>query len=387
VSRRVVAVARTLEELEHLRATWRKLPWEREEAAYEYFTTRLETRPDVIGPLAAVCLVDGRPAGGLAGRLELRRLSTSVGYKVVYAPQVRLLRVVDGGIAGADDPAVLDSLLEPVRTALRDGTADAVELPPAELGSTLLEAFLSLGGTFERQPFVTPWTRRTLELPATFEEFVASRSSNTRWRIRRDARRLAETFGDELRVEIVRDPAGLDRLVLDADRVARSTYQRALGAGFSDTLEQRALAAVGLENGWVRGYLLYLRDEPIAYWLCSTYGGTILIRTAGFDTQYAELRVGLHLLMRVIDDAISDPDLHVLDFGPGDAAYKQQFSNESRQERNVVVFAPTLRGRRLNATRTLVLAPARGARRLLDETGLTDKVKTRWRRGAVRLRA
>jgi hypothetical protein len=387
VSRRVVAVARTLEELEHLRSTWRKLPWEREEAAYEYFTTRLETRPDVIGPLAAVCLVDGRPAGGLAGRLELRRLSTSVGYKVVYAPQVRLLRVVDGGIAGADDPEVLDALLEPVRTALRDGTADAVELPPAELGSALLEAFLSLGGTFERQPFVTPWTRRTLELPATFEEFVASRSSNTRWRIRRDARRLAETFGDELRVEIVRDPAGLDRLVADADRVAGSTYQRALGAGFSDTPEQRALAAVGLENGWVRGYLLYLRDEPIAYWLCSTYGGTILIRTAGFDTQYAELRVGLHLLMRVIDDAIADPDLHVLDFGPGDAAYKQQFSSESRQERNVVVFAPTLRGRRLNATRTLVLAPARGARRLLDETGLTDKVKTRWRRGAVRLRA
>ena len=35
---------------------------------------------------------------------------------------------------------------------------------------------------------------------------------------------------------------------------------------------------------------------------------------------------------------------------------------------------------------TLVLAPARGSRKLLDETGLTDTVKARWRRGAVRLR-
>ena len=48
--------------------------------------------------------------------------------------------------------------------------------------------------------------------------------------------------------------------------------------------------------------------------------------------------------MRVIEDACADPALDVLDFGPGDAAYKQQFSNESREERNVVVFAPTFRG-------------------------------------------
>jgi CelD/BcsL family acetyltransferase involved in cellulose biosynthesis len=341
----------------------------------------------VIGPFAAIASRAATPAGGLLGRLELRRLSTSVGYKVVYAPKVRLLRVVDGGISGAGDPAVLDALLEPVHTALRDGTADAVSLPPAELGSPLLDAFLALGSALDRQPFITPWTRRTLELPGSFDEFVASRSSNTRWRIRRDARRLAETFGDELHVEIVRDPSGLDRLVESADRVARSTYQRALGAGFADTPEQRALAAVGLEHGWVRGYLLRLRDKPIVYWLCSTYGDTMLIRTAGFDTEYSELRVGLYLLMRVIEDAIADAALRVLDFGPGDATYKQQFSTESHEEQNVVVFAPTLRGRRLNATRTLVLAPAWGARKLLDETGLTDKVKARWRRGAVRLRA
>ena len=46
----------------------------------------------------------------------------------------------------------------------------------------------------------------------------------------------------------------------------------------------------------------------------------------------------------------------------------------------MVVFAPTFRGRRLNASRTLILAPAHGARLLLDETGLTAHVKARWRR-------
>ena len=74
----------------------------------------------------------------------------------------------------------------------------------------------------------------------------------------------------------------------------------------------------------------------------------------------------------------------VLDFGPGDAAYKQQFSNESWQERNLVIFAPTFRARRINLTRTLILAPVRVARRILDATRLTDRVRARWRK---RLRA
>ena len=75
----------------------------------------------------------------------------------------------------------------------------------------------------------------------------------------------------------------------------------------------------------------------------------MLLRTGGYDEAYAEHRVGIYLLMRVIEDACADPALRVLDFGPGDAAYKQQFSNESVQERNLVVFAPTFRARRINA--------------------------------------
>ncbi len=373
-----VEIARTLDELEVLRPAWDALAWRREEAAYPYYVARLRSRPDVIGPFAAVVLDSDRPVAGLAGRLELRRLETAVGYKVLYSPLVRYLHVVDGGIVGGSRE-MLELLRSAAGQALALGEADALGLPPLEVGSEELEVLGSLGGRLERQPFITPWTRRRLVLPATFEEFVSSRSSNTRWQIRRDAKRLKEAFGDELSVEIVRDPGGLERLVGDADRIARTTYQRALGAGFSDTPEQRTLARVGLENGWIRGYLLYLGEEPIAYWLCSTYGGTILIRTAGFDHAYAEHRVGTYLLMRVVEDACADPELSLLDFGPGDAAYKQQFSSESRSERNVVVFAPTLRGRRINGSRSAILGSARAARTALDATRLTGAVRARWR--------
>ena len=54
----------------------------------------------MIGPFAVVAFDGDAPVAGLAARLELRRLETSVGYRVLYAPDVRALQVVDGGIAG-----------------------------------------------------------------------------------------------------------------------------------------------------------------------------------------------------------------------------------------------------------------------------------------------
>jgi len=316
------------------------------------------------------------PVAGLAGRVESRRLQTSIGYRVVYAPEVRMVQVVDGGLVATDAEAI-PPLFAALRSAL--GEADAVALPPLELGSELLAAADALGGPLERQRLIAPWTRRRLALPGSFEEFLATRSRNVRSGIRYDTRKLLAALGDELSVEILRGPGDLDRFVADLDRVARSSYQRAVGAGFADTPEQRALAEIGLEHGWVRAYVLYRGSEPIAYWLCSTYRGRLVLRTTGFLGEYASHRVGIYLLMRVIEDACADPSLDVLDFGPGDAAYKRQFSSDSRVERNVVVFAPTFRGRRINATRSAVLGLASLAHRALDATRLTDAVKSRWR--------
>ncbi len=371
-------IARSESELERLRAAWEQLPWQREEAAFAYYAARLRTRPEVIAPFAVVVFDGERAVAGLAGRLESRRLSTAIGYKVVYAPLVRFLRVVDGGLV-APEGAPRRALLDALAGVLQRNEADVVGLPPIESGTALYSELARLAGPLGRQPLIAPWTRRRLVLPAGFEEFLASRSHKTRKRVRQDARRLEAAFGERLSVEITRDRSGLERLIGNADRVAGSTYQRALGAGFADTGEQRALTEVGLSHGWVRGYLLYLDSDPIAYWLCSLYGDTMLLKTGGFDHAYTEHRVGIYLLMRVIEDACLDPALRVLDFGPGDAPYKQQFSSEGVLERNLVLFAPTLRARRINAARTAILGPARAARSVLDASGLTGRVRSGWR--------
>jgi hypothetical protein len=367
-----IEVARTFEDVERLADLWDAVAWQREEAERAYLVARSRARPDSIAPYAVLA-----EDGGLVGRIDERELRATVGYKTLYSPRVRLLHVVDGGVVL--EGAALEAAVATVDAALRAHEFDAVALPQLPVESPVLAAFETLVGALRRQRRSRPQPRRRLVLPATFEQFVASRSANTRWRIRRDARRIEETFGDQLSLEIVRDLSGLERLLDDAEKIARTTYQRALGTGFAYTPERRAVTAVGLEHGWLRGYLLSLRGEPIAFWLCSVYRGTMLIRLTGYDQAYADLRIGLFLLMKAIEDAIADPSIEIVDFGPGDAAYKLQFSSESHLERDLVIFAPTARALRINAVRNAVLLGAEAGRRAVDASQLTDRIRSGWR--------
>ncbi len=337
-----VRVARTAADVVALRESWAKVSWLREEAECDFILARARSRPGVIEPFGVLVSAGEEPVAGAAGRIELQALRTTVGYRVVYAPTVRMLRIVDGGLV-ATDPAAVAPLIAALEATLAEGGLDALTLPALPVDSELFAAARELGGALEQQRFLMTSTRRHLVLPDTFDEFLRSRSRKTRFGVRRSA-----------------------------------------GAGFVDTPEERAVTEVGLEHGWVRAYVLYRRDEPIAYWLCSVHRGTILLRTTGFDHAYASHRVGVYLLMRVIEDACADPALHVLDFGPGDAPYKRHFSSESLQERSIVVFAPTTRGRRINGLRTVILGSALLARRAADATNLTERIKGRWR---ARLRA
>jgi Acetyltransferase (GNAT) domain len=373
-----VELARSAADVERLAAAWDRVEWEREEAERDYFLTRLDARPGVTG-LFGILVLDGEePVAALAARREDRRLPTAFGYRVVYAPRVRLLQIVDGGVV-VQQPAALEPRLRALRAELARGETDAVAVPVLPVDSPLFAALEGLGGPLEQQRFLTTYTRRRLVLPESFEAFLASRTQKVRRGIRYDSKKLLDALGDELAVEILREPESFERLVSEVDGIAVSTYQRALGAGFADTPEQRSIIRIGLEKGYVRAYLLYHRGTPIAYWVGSVYRGTMFLRATGFDHAYARNRVGVYLLMRVIDDLCADPAVGVLDFGPGDAEYKRLFTNDGVVERNLVVFAPTFRARRINAARTVILGSARLGRRVANATKLTDRVKARWK--------
>lgn len=326
---------------------WESVAWSTEQAEHAYLLAE---------PGEPFALFDGTRA--LVGRVATRPLDLRVGYLRVPSPALRIFRVVDA----VGDVAPL------ARLALAE--VDVVQAPALPIAS---EPYRSLSA-LQPPRFVPTWTRRRIVLPASYDAFLAGLGRKTRAGVRYDARKLESALDARVDIVSTRD----ERVVEQIDAIARTTYQRRLGAGFSR--DRAGVLLTALEHGWARLYLLRDGETPVAFWWCGVHGDTIRTNTTGYLPSYAQHRPGIYLLMRVIEDAIADPALRVLDFGPGRSDYKQRFANDGYEERNLLLFASRPRPVVGRALHDAVRGGTAVARALLDRTGATQRVKTTWRR-------
>ncbi len=377
----VVHVARGSGELDAFRGLWDTVAWPRVEADLDFFPLTLDASTGA-EPLAVIVEQDGRVGAAAIGRLERATLPAKVGYRTVYAPRLRVLTVPLGASTAADDSAAA-ALVDALHGLLEGGEADVLSLLGVSVDSPLHRNATARAGV-RRELF----TRRTqhwrLELPESFEDFLASRSKSTRESVKRYGKRLEKTFGDRLRLDVLSEPGHLERILQDLDTVAAKTYQAGLGVAFANADEQRRRLTLGLERGWFRAWVLYLDEQPVAFWPGYVYNRTFTIGIPGYDPAYAEHRVGTYVQMRLIGDLCANAGVDVVDYGRGDAEYKRRFGSESWEEQDVIAFAPTFRALRVNATRNAIVGAGRGAQAALAKLGLADRVKKRWRE---RLRA
>jgi CelD/BcsL family acetyltransferase involved in cellulose biosynthesis len=221
---------------------------------------------------------------------------------------------------------------------------------------------------------------RTLTLPASVDAFYAGLSSKVRKNLRWQAKKLLQDFSGDVRVHCFRQATELDRMFAEVERVAQKTYQRGLGVGFADNAEMRQRMHFEAEKGWLRVFALYVKEQLCAFWIGTQYGEVFHSNFMGYDAEYGKYSPGMFLVVRVIEDFCSqNQNVRQIDFGLGDAQYKEVLGNQEWQEASVHIFGPSLRGCGLNALQVPVMLLDRAARKVLQETKLLARIKKFWR--------
>jgi CelD/BcsL family acetyltransferase involved in cellulose biosynthesis len=374
-------VARTYDEVEAFRPAWERFQNDHLTSDLDFVLTYCRHTRNVVRPYAVLLENGNDPRGLLVGRVEDIRLPARLAHKTVLDSRFRALTIVYGGVLDGDDATVSARLLGSLESTLADERVDLVRVRMLPRGSHRHAAAIASVSSVRRQRFSPRMLHWRSELPGSLDEFLARRSRRRRETVRRYARRLERTYGDDVRVEVVRDRTGLERLFADSKAIHRETYQHILGVGFSDEQVQRRLAELGADHGWFRGYMLYLRDNPVAFWHGNAYRGIFGIGATGFDPAFSEDRPGTYLLMRAVDDLCADTSVHTLDFGFGDAAYKRNFGDGFVEEEDVVVFARKSRTVALNALQTAFGGVTAAARSAAARTGSLADLRRRRRTG------
>jgi len=379
----VFTVARTLPEVYELKSAWESVGVSYVDAEHEYYVARLATDPERAQPYVILGRRRGKPAVLVVASVAVKRLEYKVGYRRIFGPRLRTLRIEHGGIGGVVDEEAARAVLAQLEHALRSD-ADLLVLPAARVDSALARVIDAVPLRWRKRSFLEPVAHRQMVLPKSWEEFLESRDRKSRYNIRRQERLLAEQFPTELEFGLLEAPEQFEQALFDLEVIAAKTYQRGLGAGFVDTPQRRATVEVALRNGWFRAWVLRISGEPVAFWQGNVLHGIYYSSSTGYDPAYERYGVGGVLQMRMIRDLCESPDVSAIDFGWGDAGYKERFGNVMWHEKDVVVFAPTARAISANLAGTMVGGVDRMARRALESAGLTARVKKLWR---SRLRA
>jgi CelD/BcsL family acetyltransferase involved in cellulose biosynthesis len=359
----VVSVARTTEEVEALRPLWSTLPTPSLQSDIDYFLTVERDHPRSVRPhVLELRSASGEPSL-LAAHVLDRRLNHRLGPWAPYRPLLRSLTYFRG-LVGEPTEHELVPALESLRGEL-SGDVDAVLLNNLDRSTPLYSAAVSVFPRWTRQRWAPERVRWDTRVGSVADQVHAVRSRSTRENIRRTQRRIERDFGDRAQMRILSRPEDAQTMFDDIDAVAVKTYQTGSQPIFAMSGLDCSLALLGLEKGWFRAYMLYIDDEPAAFWTGFSYNRVFGWRgVTGYDPAYSRYAVGRYLLSRLLEDLARDPEIEWFSLGPGTLPYKRSFADEQTGEVDVRIFSKRPRGLVVNGAGSAV----HGAHALLRET-------------------
>jgi CelD/BcsL family acetyltransferase involved in cellulose biosynthesis len=376
-----VKIVRSLAEVEAIREHWAAVKGHRD-GNIDFCLNFVWRAPQFVRPHVVAIYRNGRPDAILVGRLENARIQPKIGYLRLPAVPTRLLNFAHGCLLGNCSGENADELVRAAVLALQSGEADAALFDRIPVGSEMYSHASTVPGWLMRDHVIRSEPHSSMALAPTIDQVFAAFSSGLRAEVRRKKRKIVADFGDHVKISCYFDESELEGVLPQVEEIAKKTYQRALRVGFenSEGMLQRLRLCARL--GWLRVFLLTIENKPCAFWIGTVYDGAFYSDFNGYDPSYRDYSLGTFLLMSMIED-FCNAGVRAVDFGFGQAEYKDRFSNCRSTESSVYIFSTRLRGMELNTLRIIANSADRIARGTLGRTELLQKMKKLWRARSI----
>lgn len=210
------------------------------------------------------------------------------------------------------------------------------------LWSTLAENDWRVGSARVYRPYGSrPF--HFVDLPGTFEEYLAQFSAKRRYNLKRQAKRMADSFKGGLSVRRVVDPGDIDYLVQCAVEVSVNSWKaRGLPRAVPESIGNRPMLARLAEDGLLRSFVLEAEGKPCAFIVGYLFRGVFHYADLAYVEALASHSPGAVLLFLATQELIEIDRARFLNFGITDAQYKQVFGNRHLEDAEVLILKPTL---------------------------------------------
>jgi Acetyltransferase (GNAT) domain len=356
-----VKIATTMEGIEALLPVWRK--WAHSlDSDTDYFLHTLTHDPDVLCPYVIAVLNHGIAQAMLLGQVRWSKTFAVVSSVNIPGPKARVLKIKKGGRIGRPSAEVDRLLALELLKATKSGQVDSICCERLPLHSGLFHQIQQLAGFLVNKRVPHLFSYSMLSLSADHNKRPRVFPGKVYRENRRRAGILNRAFPGQVRTRCFSQPDEMDAGMLDAARVAITTWQHHLSLTLSNTEESRETFRFFARKGWLRIYVLYVKDEPCAFLVGQLYNNTFYCQFAGYQPSFARFAVGSLLTARAFEE-LAAAGVEWVDLGEGDQEHYRQLGCQVSEEGTVHVYSPTLRGLCLNMFFGTTQAVRRSGRR------------------------
>lgn len=376
-SQYTVRILKSQWEIEEIRGFWENIEYH-PNTDIDHYLTVINSLDNIISPYIILFSINGQPKALAVGRLENKDMDITFGYKTLFKVKTTCLTILYAGLLGNWSKELYNILVKELMDALRSRTSDIVWFNLLYMEADLYNITRQLPNFFCRDHVIARTPHWKMTLSNTFDEFMKKMTSKHRYWLNRLPRVLEKDYPGKVEYKIFRNRDNLEQLFNDAEHVAKTSYQRGIGAGFIDNSLMRQRFILYADKGHLRAYLLYVEGMPCAFWIGTLYKNILYLNFTGYNAEYKRYEPGTILFIKMIQDVINEGASEI-DFGFGDAFYKQRFGNQQWDESSTYIYAPTIKGILTNLTRSATIIPYLYIRNIAARKNILQKIKTIWR--------
>jgi CelD/BcsL family acetyltransferase involved in cellulose biosynthesis len=186
-----------------------------------------------------------------------------------------------------------------------------------------------------------PVPEYAVQLPDSFEAYLAARSPGTRKGLRQKLNRLQRFEAAIRELEPAEHAPALERFV--ALHSARASQKGERHPDVDERLCRLLLTLPATGRLWLRLFELSAGGQVIGITVRIDYGSTAHLYNAGISPAHGHVSPGVVLELESIRNAI-ERGLTTFDLGPGDYRYKSDLGGQRRDTHRLIAVSPSLRG-------------------------------------------
>lgn len=176
----------------------------------------------------------------------------------------------------------------------------------------------------------SPQTYWVLKINGEHEDFLKSLTSKTRYALKKNLKNFQQSCNNDYQIVKIHRPEQVEVFIADCSKIYVSSWKaHTMGKQKSPIETDMNYLKNIAKKGWLRSYILYCKDKPVAFASGYQYAGTYYGDDMAFDNKFKKQAPGSVLFYLLVKDLFQFDQPENFELGYGESRLKKIYSNSS----------------------------------------------------------